>query len=375
MKLHPGRLLAGSLLVLALAAPCAQATPVTVRIVGESQRLGPVVVETPSAEVSPGCPGDSAAGAIDVATSGNWDKSAYASEILGESHTYTANDYWAFWVNGSYSQVGICSYTPSAGDELLLYVQRDDASFQGTVFPLYFSSFPSFGVVGQPVVVTVREHRSDGTTTTPTPVAGVTVTDGGAHTAVTDADGRATLSYDSAGTTYLVATKGGSVPSPVRALSVIAPVMAAPAPAAPVEPTPVEAAPAPPAAAPAPVAAPDTTAPVAKLLGIADGRRYQRSRAPRELRGAIAETGDVKQVKLRLTRRSGGRCATFSAGRERFRPIRCAGDGAWFGIGEDPQWSYLLPARLAPGRYELEVKATDAAGNTGKVERVRFRVS
>jgi hypothetical protein len=241
------------------------------------------------------------------------------------------------------------------------------------VFPLYFSSFPSLGVVGQPVVVTVREHRSDGTTTTPTPVAGITVTDGGSHTAVTDAGGRATLTYEGAGTTYLVATKGGSVPTTLRALTVVAPVSITPAATAPVEAAPVEA-PAAPTPAPAPGTAPDTTAPVATLVGLTDGRRFKRGRAPRELKGAIADTGPVQQVKLRLTRRVDGRCASFSGGRERFRRVSCADHGWWFGIGDDAQWSYLLPERLAPGRYELEVKATDAAGNTGKVERVRFRV-
>ena len=35
----------------------------------------------------------------------------------------------------------------------------------------------------------------------------------------------------------------------------------------------------------------------------------------------------------------------------------------FFGIGSNGNWSYLLPRRLAPGRYVLDVKAFDRARN------------
>jgi len=56
----------------------------------------------------------------------------------------------------------------------------------------------------------------------------------------------------------------------------------------------------------------------------------------------------------------------------RFRP--CGRRGApLVDAGDGPRWSYLLPARLAPGTYRLVVIATDDAGNR-QVLRVRFVV-
>ena len=40
-----------------------------------------------------------------------------------------------------------------------------------------------------------------------------------------------------------------------------------------------------------------------------------------------------------------------------------------------PNWSYLLPSRLPAGRYVLDVKAVDRAGNSqGRFVRGRSRV-
>jgi hypothetical protein len=43
-------------------------------------------------------------------------------------------------------------------------------------------------------------------------------------------------------------------------------------------------------------------------------------------------------------------------------------------IGDDADWSYLLPSKLPKGSYVLEVKAIDAAGNAGEPAVKRFRV-
>jgi hypothetical protein len=69
-------------------------------------------------------------------------------------------------------------------------------------------------------------------------------------------------------------------------------------------------------------------------------------------------------VKLRLTRRVGPRCSTWSPSRERFVPRECgASNGFWFKIGDDREWSYLLPAALRRGRYVLDADAIDRNGN------------
>jgi hypothetical protein len=123
----------------------------------------------------------------------------------------------------------------------------------------------------------------------------------------------------------------------------------------------------------------DTTAPVARALGITDGRSYSRRRAPRTLRGTVtADPSGLRKVQVRLKRRSGPRCWYYSATRERFSRRSCMRSAVWFTVGEQPDWSYLLPGRLPVGKYTLSVRATDKAGNRSAVEdgtsRVVFRV-
>ena len=117
----------------------------------------------------------------------------------------------------------------------------------------------------------------------------------------------------------------------------------------------------------------DTTGPAATLR-LRDGAVFSRRRAPRLLRGRVAsDPSGLRAVKLRLTRRVGKKCSYFSGSRERFRPMRC-GRGSFFRIGDEAEWSYLLPRRPGRGSYVLEVKAIDGAFNRGAVTRVRFRV-
>ncbi|UGS35389.1 DUF4430 domain-containing protein [Capillimicrobium parvum] len=366
------RLFAVALVTLGLAATPALAVSTTVRIAGDTIG-GTAVVNTPSANV-PGmrCAGSSAAGALDVATAGNWDRQEFVSTILGESHAYAHSDYWAFWVNGSYSQVGACDYTVQAGDELLFYVQRDGPGFVGTVFPLYFSSVPAAVTAGAPFTVRVVRHVSDGNTTTPTPIAGATVTDGAGATATTGADGTATLVLGTPGTAKLQATAPASVPTPLATVAVSAAPVTEPGPAPPAPPAPGE--PTPPAE-PSTAAPPaDRSAPLALIAGLRNGQHFSRRGAPRELHGTVADQGAVKQVQLRLERKRGKGCSSFSADRERFVKRSCGRGAAWFDAGDDASWSYLLPKRLGRGLYQLQVRATDAAGNRSTNASVRFRV-
>jgi hypothetical protein len=80
---------------------------------------------------------------------------------------------------------------------------------------------------------------------------------------------------------------------------------------------------------------------------------------------------------LRLTRTDGGRCQTFDGRRERMVALRRCGAkrGKWFSAGDREQWSYLLPTRLGPGRYVLDVQVADRAGNVDTLlQRTRTRV-
>ena len=58
-----------------------------------------------------------------------------------------------------------------------------------------------------------------------------------------------------------------------------------------------------------------------------------------------------------------GRCWAYSGTRERFLKARC-GQGSFFQVASGGNsFSYLLPAKLAPGRYVLDLRATDQVGN------------
>jgi hypothetical protein len=79
-------------------------------------------------------------------------------------------------------------------------------------------------------------------------------------------------------------------------------------------------------------------------------------------------------VQLSLRRRAGRRCSQWSGRSERFVGKSC-GRKTFFDAGSGPKWSYLLPAPLPRGRYVLDVKAVDRAGNSqGRLVRGRTRV-
>jgi hypothetical protein len=370
------RLFAVALVTLGLAAAPALAVPTTVRIAGDDN-IGSIVVNTAAAPVTMTdggpCPGNSAFGALEVATAGNWDHQRFVSEILGESHTYAANDYWAFWINGAYSQIGACDYFVQPGDELLFYVQRDGPGFMGTIFPLYFASVPATVTAGQPFTVRVTRHTSDGTTTTPAPIAGATVTDGAGATATTGADGTATLTLTTPGTAKLQASAAQSVSSPLATVTVSPAPAAAPAPA-PAPDTPEAPAPVAPVAPPIATVVVDRTAPVATIAGVRSRQHFRHRRGPRELHGTVSDEGAIKQVQVRLKRKHRKRCSFYSASRERFVKRSCKRGARWFDVGSEAEWSYLLPKRLPRGLYQLQVRATDQAGNRSTNTSVRFRV-
>jgi len=360
----PAGLTAGLLCLLALvAAPPALAGPtVTVRVEGQSstllERTRVTLPDTPPPVAA--CARHTPAAAIEEATRGDWDRQAFTSTILRETHTFADSDYWAEWLDrgaGYARGNGICSDVLAEGDELLMLVDRSPApTFAPTVFPLDLEGVPSSVQRGVAVTVTVVEYFSPAGAPGEgerRPVSGATVSGGGA-TATTAADGTAALSFDRTGQVVLKATKPGAAPSAGEVLEVTE---------APVAPPP-----------PAPVATADTAAPVTRIAGIRERQRFSRRRAPRTLRGSVApDPSGLRVVKLSLTRSAGGRCQLYSPSRERFRPSRCGGR-VNFAIGDRQDWSYLLPSRLKRGRYVLDAVAVDRLGNRDRLARGRSRV-
>ena len=178
---------------------------------------------------------------------------------------------------------------------------------------------------------------------------------GGGASALTDTTGKATLTLPGAGQVSLRATRPGNVASDAAAL------MVTPAPVATGPGATPGATPPPPPPPPPPVVR--LQAPGAAIVGIAEGQRFDRGKAPRELRVTEPSSGTgLLVVKLRLTRNDRGRCSTFSGKTERFRHVKCgASNGFWFGVGDRAETSYLLPSKLPRGRYVLDVNTIDKA--------------
>ncbi|HKG02144.1 MAG TPA: hypothetical protein VKB03_03115 [Conexibacter sp.] len=138
------RVLALALLALtlsALLAGAAGAARVTVRIEGASRtRLAPTVVTigtgTSNARTWNGsgslpntCADDTAYQAIELATSGSWDRGLYAEQILSETHTFASgSEYWIPYHDNNYADWGICDLHLQDGDTLLMQAGVSGAS-------------------------------------------------------------------------------------------------------------------------------------------------------------------------------------------------------------------------------------------------------
>jgi hypothetical protein len=359
------------------------APTVTVRVEGSSATLLPpttVTLGLDDVTLADGstCHGNTAAAALDKATAGNWDRMPFVSTILGESHNFVANDYWAEWVSNRFGG-GLCTDALNEGDELLMLADVADPDFRPTVFPLVVGGVPATVAPGAPFTVTVTQYRTTGTvgTSTPESAGGATVVGGGAS-ATTDATGHATLVLAGAGPTTLRATLEGSRSAPIPVCVTTGAdgacgTSTASAGASTCLTTGDDGA----------CGTKDRRAPQGKILSIREGQRFGSGRGPRTLSGVVApDPSGLAAVRLRLTRNDGGRCATFDGRSERFATLkRCgASRGRWFSVGDREAWSYLLPARLGRGRYVLDVQARDRAGNVDSLlqrtrTRVVFRVS
>lgn len=361
-------------LLLALAAPspglAAAGPSVWIQVEGENQTLLPRTRVTTSTDPVPvnNCSGTSVAGAIEVATKGNWDRQQFASTILGETHNFTHQDYWAEWLNYRYGN-GICNDQLSQNDEIVMLVDVSDSNFAPTVFPMTLRGVPSSAGVGESFTVTVTDYRSDGTPGqgTPTPVAGATVSGGGVS-ATTGTDGRAQLSLPAAGDQAVRATKGRE-----RSAAAAVCVHAGNDGRCGTASGSAQAGATAPGAEPAPGSTPPATPLRARNLGLLVGHRYPVGTAPRTLRGNVFTGGAaLRSLRLRLRRYDRGHCSFYSLRFERFHPARCVLSYFYYPLPARAPWSYLLPEALAPGFYTLETEAVDVFGRLSRARTVFF---
>ncbi len=397
-RMHPallGALVAGILAVALLDAATAVAGPtVTVRVEGESTTLLPLTSVTLGAvdPLAPACPYNSANAAINLAVEavgGTWDHGTAKGEhgdfvqtILGESHVFEANETtWDVWINDKWGG-GICEDLLAEGDEVLVAADHDpQPTYAPTRLPLVLTGAPRVVEAGTPFTIDVEKvHTRPGTYPeegegTPEPESGVTVSGGGVS-ATSAASGFATLALTTVGDVTLQATKAGDVPSAQIVICVhngndgncgtTAPGVAN-------------------------TTGSTTTlssshtgvggfqsyktpvALAARLTGLFEGHVYGPRQAPLVLTGGVTSGGPVSSLSIELHRRYEGRCWEYNGVRERFVRARC-GQGTFFKVSDDGTFSYLLPAALGPGRYVLDLRATDADGQETKLARGSTRI-
>jgi hypothetical protein len=227
----PTGLTAGILALSALAAPAALAAgpKVSVRVEGAKKTLLAPKTVTLSGKSVPGnaeCGPTSAGAAIDQATNGSWDRGSFVTTLLGESHDYSQNDFWAEWIDrgqGYKYGGGVCADQLEAGDQVLMLVdQAPYGEGSDAEVPLNLKGIPKSVTVGRPVTLRVMGtvlHSFDPGSGATVPIAGATVS-GGGQKAVSNARGRVTLRFKRGGAVTLRARKAGDVRSPAKQLLV-----------------------------------------------------------------------------------------------------------------------------------------------------------
>ena len=377
-----------SLSVSASAALAAGPATVTVRVEGLTETLIPAKQVTTTTEPlakdgkpEDSCSGTSALGALQLATAGDWSgpwepefKEYEIYSIEGESHVFEpeapANYYWSFWLNHKEEEVGACDAQAETGSEVLFFPACYGEACPPAQLPLGIEA-PSSANVGEWVSVTVNRYSASGVASA---VSGATVAYEGKQ-APTNSAGHATLEFAHAGEM----TVRVSAPESVRTEASICVHNGNDGTCG----TPGSSGS---AGSGAPTASGGVAgfrtsanpykgpyALVADVTGLIDGHLYARHDAPRVLAGSILAHSAVSSIGLELRREYRGRCYAYEGMRERFLSAPC-GQGSFFEVSSDGAFSYLLPSALAPGRYVLDVQATDVAGNRTTLARGTSRI-
>lgn len=247
---------------------------------------------------------------------------------------------WTYAVNFTTAGVGGCQFQLAPGSDVLW------AANGGSAAHLLKLDGPDNADVGSPTVFRVTDGQNG------QPVSGVAVAN-----ATSDASGNATVTFSSRGTQTLKASReSDSVRSAALGVCVHSGNdgtcgTTAPSPSLP-------------GGLPAPTVKPHPgRAPIPRIVGLHNHRRFSRRHAPRSLRVRVSvpSGSSLRQVRIRLERRVRGRCLYLDGRSERFRRHRC-GHGAFFAVGDRSSLSYLLPQPLTRGNYVFDVQAVDAGG-------------
>jgi hypothetical protein len=211
--------LAGVSLVLVAGAPTAAlaaGTTVSVRVEGVNRTLlSTKVVHTQPGSITKGgtpkgvCPATGAAGALDLATKHRWSGN-YGSvglsvtQIFGETHTFSSQDYWSIWVDNKFAPAGVCALKLHAGEQLLFAA----VPVKGSEYPLVITG-PKHATAGHRVQLKVTYFNAKGVAR---PLAGATV-HGGGGSSLTGANGTVSVTAPHTGKPTYTAAKTGYIRS------------------------------------------------------------------------------------------------------------------------------------------------------------------
>ncbi len=399
VNLRPALLLVALPCLLASSSAYAAApATVTVRVEGLTETKVPTTLVTTTATpviaagepATNACPGNSALGALNTASSGKWSGTWYGGEskgetfkglgysiesIDGESHLFekgsNANYFWSFWFNDKPEEEhGLCEVAMETGDRVLMFVECSGSACPPNPTPLEIEA-PAAANVGEEVPVAVKQYNTKGEAA---PAVGASV-EGGGTTATTDSQGHATLTFTSAGSYTLKVNDASSGPPAVRTETTICLHAGNDGTCGTTAPSKSESpGQSPPAVSPPSIAQAIT----AQIEDLREGHTYSRRHAPRTLAGKIDSAVAVTSISIRLRRSYKGRCWIYNGTLERLQHTRC-GHGGFFKINsQGSSFSYLLPSKLPPGRYVFEVEATNVSGQHTELKldssKITFRV-
>ncbi len=155
------------------------------------------------------CSGNSAAGALDVATQGDWTgawsakyQALSVTGILGEHHSFSSPNYWSVWVNNKFASSGVCGITLKKGEQLLFAAEPVKTTWYPSVL-----SAPKSAASGHPFTVKLTGYGSSGKRA----LAGVSITGKGISPAKTNQSGAATVTDSHSGLLLLRASPKGFI--------------------------------------------------------------------------------------------------------------------------------------------------------------------
>jgi hypothetical protein len=263
--------------------------------------------------------------------------------------------YWAFWLNDGFASEGACEAQVSNGADIVFegqcFAEGPECGSSSSA-PDHFltATAPAAQIlnVGESASVKVGSLSTESGTAEGSLPAGVVVK-AGSQSAIPGAGGVASLKFDSVPSDpYKICVHNGSdgncgTVTPASQAVAVAPAYKGP------------------------------FALVAETKTLIDGHFYAHGKAPRVLEGKILAHNAVSSITLELRREYKGRCYAYDGVKERFVKAHCY-TGTPFVVSSSASFSYQLPAALAPGRYVLDIQASDAAGNHTSLARGTSRL-